>query len=81
MKRRILLAAAAALLVAGCYAGDRVDEAGGFLGGLRYLHDDTHNVSCWTIDDTSISCLPDAWLAEGEVQIDEPLYVEASDAP
>ena len=47
--------------VVGCYTGQRVDEAGGApLGGLRYLHDAEHKVSCWTIADGSISCLPDS---------------------
>lgn len=58
--RRLLLLTLLALGVAACYTGERVDQNGPLMGGIRYVHDERHSVSCWTAYDSTISCLPDS---------------------
>lgn len=60
MNRMLIAVVAMLLAVALTACSGREVEKG---EGLRYLHDADHRVSCWGVDATGLSCLPDSQVA------------------
>lgn len=62
MKRHIAAVAACVLLLAGCDSdGVKVGSPTG-MASVKRIHDAEKSVTCWTINDKAIDCIPDSQL-------------------